>query len=571
MAWYTLGVRMLFPILAALLLIRLLRGLMKAAPKGEVWAYLSLPNGSAQPLTHWENIVGRLEIADVTLNYPVVSRQHAALIREEGDSWRAYDLGSKGGTAVNGAAVGAGGQAIQFGDVLSLSGVETVLLPVSDQETRRRQKRDEKPVSPWLSLLLLTLFQLLALFELLRVVEEAYLVPLLGCFLLLMLAMWAYVLAMTGMGRTGFEPETIAFFLTTLSLSVTASSAPQGLVKQTAAMGMGLVLFLVLGFFLRDLGRVRKVRWVMAAGAVGLLSLSLAVGSVKYGAANWISLFGLSFQPSEVAKICYIFAGAATLERLFHRRNLGLFMVLTGLCLGCLALMSDFGTAAIFFATFLVIAYLRSGDFATLALVCGGAVFALMILVSIKPYVLRRFAAWGHAWEQASDGGFQQARTMSAAASGGLIGVGPGQGWLHQVPAGDTDLVFGMLCEEWGLLIGLLAVACVVALAVFAVRCGRASRSSFYTIAACAATGLLVVQTALNVLGAVDILPLTGVTFPFVSNGGSSMLASWGLLAFVKAADTRSGASFAIRAQKAHGANWLGNVMQRKGGSHEAN
>ena len=571
MAWYTLGVRMLFPILAALLLIRLLRGLMKAAPKGEVWAYLSLPNGSAQPLTHWENIVGRLEIADVTLNYPVVSRQHAALIREEGDSWRAYDLGSKGGTAVNGAAVGAGGQAIQFGDVLSLSGVETVLLPVSDRETRRRQKRDEKPVSPWLSLLLLTLFQLLALFELLRVVEEAYLVPLLGCFLLLMLAMWAYVLAMTGMGRTGFEPETIAFFLTTLSLSATASSAPQGLVKQTAAMGMGLVLFLVLGFFLRDLNRVRKVRWVMAAGAVGLLSLSLAVGSVKYGAANWISLFGLSFQPSEVAKICYIFAGAATLERLFHRRNLGLFMVLTGLCLGCLALMSDFGTAAIFFATFLVIAYLRSGDFATLALACGGAVFALMILVSIKPYVLRRFAAWGHAWEQASDGGFQQARTMSAAASGGLIGVGPGQGWLHQVPAGDTDLVFGMLCEEWGLLIGLLAVACVVALAVFAVRCGRASRSSFYTIAACAATGLLVVQTALNVLGAVDILPLTGVTFPFVSNGGSSMLASWGLLAFVKAADTRSGASFAIRAQKAHGANWLGNVMQRKGGSHEAN
>ncbi len=571
MAWYTLGVRLLFPILAAALLVRLLRGLMKAAPKGEVWAYLSLPNGSAQPLTHWENIVGRLEEVDVTLNYPVVSRQHAALIRGEGDSWRAYDLGSKGGTAVNGAAVGAGGRAVQFGDVLSLSGVETVLLPVSDQETRRRQKRDEKPVSPWLSLLLLTLFQLLALFELLRVVEEAYLVPLLGCFLLLTLVMWAYVLAMAGMGRTGFEPETIAFFLTTLSLSVTASSAPQGLVKQTAAMVLGLALFLVLGFFLRDLGRVRKVRWVMAAGAVGLLSLSLAVGSVKYGAANWISLFGLSFQPSEVAKICYIFAGAATLERLFHRRNLGLFMVLTGLCLGCLALMSDFGTAAIFFATFLVIAYLRSGDFATLALVCGGAVFALMILVSIKPYVLRRFAAWGHAWEQASDGGFQQVRTMSAAASGGLIGVGPGQGWLHQVPAGDTDLVFGMLCEEWGLLIGLLAVACVAALAVFAVRCGRASRSSFYTIAACAATGLLVVQTALNVLGAVDIFPLTGVTFPFVSNGGSSMLASWGLLAFVKAADTRSGASFAIRAQKAHGANWLGNVMQRKGGSHEAN
>ena len=228
--------------------------------------------------------------------------------------------------------------------------------------------------------------------------------------------------------------------------------------------------------------------------------------------------------------------------------------------MGCLALMSDFGTAAIFFVTFLVIAYLSSGDFATLSLICGGAVFGAFTLVSIKPYILRRFAAWGHVWEQASDGGFQQTRTMSAAASGGLIGVGPGNGWLHRVSAADTDLVFGMLCEEWGLIIAVLSVLCIVALAVFAVRCCRAGRSSFYSIAACAATSLLVFQTTLNVLGSVDILPLTGVTFPFVSNGGSSMLSSWGMMAFLKAADTRSNASFAIRAPKLHGPQWLGNL-----------
>ena len=113
--------------------------------------------------------------------------------------------------------------------------------------------------------------------------------------------------------------------------------------------------------------------------------------------------------------------------------------------------------------------------------------------------------------------------------------------------AGDTDLVFGMLCEEWGLIIAVLAVLCIITLAVFAVRACRAGRSSFYTIAACGAGGLLVFQTCLNVFGAVDILPLTGVTFPFVSNGGSAMLACWGLLAFLKATDTRQNASFAIR------------------------
>ena len=210
--------------------------------------------------------------------------------------------------------------------------------------------------------------------------------------------------------------------------------------------------------------------------------------------------------------------------------------------------MSDFGTAAIFFVTFLVIAYLRSGDWATLALICGGGVFAVLTVLSLKPYILRRFATWGHAWQSASTGsGYQQTRTMASAASGGLVGVGPGEGWLHNVAAGYTDLVFGMLCEEWGLIIALLAVGSVITLAVFAVRACRAGRSSFYVIAACAATSMMVFQTCLNVFGAVDILPLTGVTFPFVSNGGTSMISSWGLLAFLKATDTRPNASFAIR------------------------
>ena len=215
--------------------------------------------------------------------------------------------------------------------------------------------------------------------------------------------------------------------------------------------------------------------------------------------------------------------------------------------------MSDFGTAAIFFATFLVIAFLRSGDFATLSLITGGAVGALLLVLRFKPYVAERFAVWGHAWEQASDMGYQQVRTMSAAASGGLIGVGSGNGWLHTVAASETDLVFGVLCEEWGLIIAFLAVMCIVTLCIFAFRMVQTGRSSYYTIAACAATSLLVVQTMLNVFGSVDILPLTGVTFPFISCGGSSMLAAWGLLAFLKAADTRQNASFAVKKENRAG------------------
>ena len=365
-------------------------------------------------------------------------------------------------------------------------------------------------------------------------------------FLGLTVVMWAYFAVLRCTRCVGFEMETIAFFLSTLCLAVTASSAPGSLFKQFFSIVLGLGLFLVLGIFLRDLTRVQKNRWLMAAAAIGLLGVTRVLGHSKYGAVNWIVIGGLSFQPSEIAKICYIFAGSATLERLFRRRNLTLFIVLTGVCIGLLGLMSDFGTAAIFFVTFLVIAYLRSGDFATLALICGGAVFGAGIILRFKPYILSRFASWGHAWEAASPTGYQQTRTMSAAASGGLLGMGAGNGWLHRIAAADTDLVFGMLCEEWGLLIAVLAVGAVITLAFFAARAVRVGRSSFYTIAACAAGSLLVFQTCLNVFGSVDLLPLTGVTFPFVSNGGSAMMSAWGLLAFLKATDTRENASFAI-------------------------
>ena len=548
--WFTTLVRFLFPILALMILIRTIHSLLTVPCLPEVWAYLTLPNGAQEPLTHWENILGRGGNSDVILNYPVVSRQHAALIRREDDTWTAYDLGSKGGVTVNGRAVEKSAP-VQYGDVIGLGGVETVLLPLSPEEKaqRRQRRRAYLPVSPWLGLILLTVFQVLTAVQLTISEGEnaTAVIPL--TFLLLTGVMWLYFLVLRACRQVGFEMETIAFFLSTLSLAVTASSNTGALLKQFLCVAMGLAGFLVLGIFLRDLDRAKKIRWLMAGAAIALAAVTLLPGvPTQYGAANWLTIAGVSVQPSELAKICYIFAGAATLERLFHKRNLGLFILLTGVCLGCLALMSDFGTAAIFFVTFLVIAYLRSGDWATLALICGGGVFAVLTVLSLKPYILRRFATWGHAWQNASTGsGYQQTRTMASAASGGLVGVGPGEGWLHNVAAGDTDLVFGMLCEEWGLIIALLAVGSVITLAVFAVRACRAGRSSFYVIAACAATSMMVFQTCLNVFGAVDILPLTGVTFPFVSNGGTSMISSWGLLAFLKATDTRPNASFAIR------------------------
>ena len=111
-------------------------------------------------------------------------------------------------------------------------------------------------------------------------------------------------------------------------------------------------------------------------------------------------------------------------------------------------------------------------------------------------------------------------------------------------------MVFGVVCEELGLILALILIASIILMAVYVVKYAEAARSSFYTIAACAAAALFIFQLTLNVLGCVDILPFTGVTFPFVSKGGSSLIACWGLLAFIKACDTRQNASFTIKMPK---------------------
>ncbi|MBS7224301.1 MAG: FtsW/RodA/SpoVE family cell cycle protein [Clostridiaceae bacterium] len=547
--WYTTVIRFVLPVLALLILLTAIRSLIAVRHLPETWAYISLPNGERIPLTHWENIVGRAKTADVVISYPSVSRTHAAINRNDRGEWTLYELGSTGGTLVNGRRVD-GNAILEDGDVLSFGGVESVFLPVPVEEKRAERKSraaNARPVPPWGSLVLLTLFQVLtALQHVLAAGAEATVnIPL--AFLGLTAMMWIYCLTMRMMRRVGFEMELIAFFLCTLSLSVTASRFPDNVIKNFLLMLLGLFGFVVLCWLLRDLERAQKARWLMAAGAVGLLALTLVFGSNREGAKLWIEVGGFTFQPSEIAKICYIFAGAATLDRLFRKRNLTLFIVLTAMCGGCLALMNDFGGALIFFVTFIVIAYMRSGDWATLALITSGCGIGGLMLLRLKPHVAARFAVWGHAWEDASGRGYQQVRTMTASASGGLVGVGAGNGWLENVAAADTDLVFGMLCEEFGFIIACLAVLCIITLAVFAVRACRAGRSSFYTIAACGAASMMVFQTCLNVFGAVDILPLTGVTFPFVSGGGSAMLSAWGLLAFLKATDTRQNASFAVR------------------------
>ena len=315
----------------------------------------------------------------------------------------------------------------------------------------------------------------------------------------------------------------------------------EGITTQIVAMMLGVMLFCFLIWFMSDMDRVAKCRLWIGAGALGLLALTLLIGTGSYGSKNWIHLGPLSVQPSEFVKIAFIFVGTSTLDRLQTKKNIGEFLIFTGACVGLLALMPDFGMALILFATFLIIAFMRSGSIRTIALVVAGAVLAGLLVLSMKPYILDRFSGWGHVWEHINDDlGYQQTRVLTYMASGGFFGVGLGNSYLAGVFAADSDLVFGLLCEEQGLLLGLVVLTAFVLFIFYARSDVTRSRSTFFSIAACAAAGMLMFQTALNVYGATDVLPLTGVTLPFISSGGSSMISVWGMMAFLKASDERT-------------------------------
>lgn len=352
---------------------------------------------------------------------------------------------------------------------------------------------------------------------------------------------WAYfIIASIFCGQNNFELEIIGFLFSGIGLTNVATVDNDYALKQVVAIALGLILFIFMLAVMRRTDIVMKLRMPVAFAAVGLLVANLALAKYTNGALNWITIGGISIQPSEFVKLAFIFVGAASLDKLQSARSLTKYLIFSFGCVGALFLMKDFGTALIFFFTFIVIAFMRSGDVRTIALVCVAALLGAIMIVYFKPHVAARFKAYRHIWELINDEGMQQTRTLIYSASGGLFGLGIGKGMLRNVVFASTDLAFGMICEEWGMIVGLTIVITYAFILLYAIKVARNTRSAFYAITACAAAGLLLFQTSLNIFGVTDILPFTGVTLPFISRGGSSVISSWGMLALIKSADIRT-------------------------------
>ena len=544
------GLRIIMPLLAIVIVYQCYAAMRRRRRPEKPLVSLYNPNsGGMIPVVFWENSIGRSKSSDIVINDLSVSRNHCVLLRRNA-GWFISDVGSLSGTFVNGVRIHGRAQVL-IDDIITVGKTEYQLKRGDDFNSPLRASRffskvsDKPAIQAWKLMFMITMFHLFMAVEAMFWNDGGNVYAPMILFGALAVVEWGFFsVSYFALRRVNFELESLGLFLTGIGVLLLVRQVERSAYVQLIAAALGIVLYCVIIKFIEDPDRSDKIRIPMMIIAVLMLASSIVLGRVTNGAANWVYIGSISFQPSEFVKTIFIFTGAGALDKLQTKRNLIEFIIFSVVCVGLLALMSDFGTALIFFVTFLLVAFMRSGDIKTIILPVGAVAgaFALLRFVADRfNYVFNRFKAYRHVWDYANEAaGYQQVRVLTYIASGGLFGVGLGNGYFKQYFASESDLVFALLAEEMGVIVAIVAALSVALLMIYARAITTRSRSTFYSISACCAAGLLVVQLSLNVFGATDILPLTGVTFPFISSGGSSLISCWGLLAFIKAADERT-------------------------------
>lgn len=300
--------------------------------------------------------------------------------------------------------------------------------------------------------------------------------------------------------------------------------------KQLLIVAAGSAVSLVIPVMIRKMKFLKDLTWAYAGIGIVLLAAVLVLASTSYGAK--LSLMGI--QPSEVIKITFVFFMASLLCTKVDFRKVVLATIVAVIHVGILVLSRDLGSAVIFFVTYLVLIYVATRNPSYLFLGLGGGCVGSVIAYHLFGHVRQRVSAWKDPMAVYQNEGYQIVQSLFAIGTGGWFGMGLCQGSPEKIPVVKNDFIFSAICEELGGIFAICLILVCTSFFLMIVTIALKIRNPFYKLIALGLGTEYAFQVFLTIGGATKFIPMTGVTLPLVSYGGSSVMCTILMLAIIQ-------------------------------------
>lgn len=296
--------------------------------------------------------------------------------------------------------------------------------------------------------------------------------------------------------------------------------------KQFVIATVSIVFGIAIPILIEKIKKLQKFGWVYGALGVVILLSVLFLGVSNYGATNWISIKGFTFQPSEFVKIIFVFCIASLLSIRKDFKYVVVVTILAAAHVLILVIEKDLGGALIFFVTYLIMLYIATSQPLYFFAGLGAGSIASYLAYNIFNHVRVRVMAWRNPWKLIENEGYQVSQSLFAIGTGGWFGMGLYKGLPTSIPVVDSDFIFSALSEEMGGFFAILLILICLSCFLMFITIAMNLQDLFYKLLALGLSALYMFQVFLAIGGVTKFIPSTGVTLPLVSYGGSSILSS---------------------------------------------
>ncbi|MGE5628075.1 MAG: FtsW/RodA/SpoVE family cell cycle protein [Solirubrobacterales bacterium] len=305
-------------------------------------------------------------------------------------------------------------------------------------------------------------------------------------------------------------------------------------IRQVIWFAVSVTGFILTVVIFPDIKRFYKYKYIYLAVTLVFMGMAMIIGTEVNGSKNWVHIAGLSFQPSEFGKLFLVAYLASALKDYKDFKTLIEPGAVVMVSLGFMVLQKDLGSVLIFFGISITMLFIATSKLKYVITCFGLSILGAIISYKLFDHIRIRVEIWQNPWNYANDKGYQIVQSLYSIASGGLTGTGLGLGHPEYVPVNTSDFIFAALCEELGILIGF---GIIILYFLLFYRCMRAAlyvEDDFSRLLAVGFSTMIACQVLVIIGGVTNMIPLTGITMPLVSYGGSSMLITFLALGLIQ-------------------------------------